>query len=206
VTQPTKTIRLAEARFRPGDILAHHSYWPDNRPISFTAQAIAEIARGFIHHVAVLDWTQRGWVAIEMVPPVGREEDIRPRIEKYPGTIAWLRVPDSVSLRFGEGESLEWIYDRSAAVAKARSYIGVQYGFDTIKRDYLVSSWGRWFVRLPNDEELPDLLPVCSVLALDAIQTGFGGVDLIRDLNLALTQPEDVHRLCILDDMGVLVP
>ena len=201
------TIRLADAQFRPGDLIVHYAYWPDGRPINRVSAAVAEFGRGKACHIGMLDIEPHAPVVIEMWPPEGRKVDLAPRIAQYPETIHWLKVPNVVALDYtASGNPVCWFYDRQAAVLKMREYIGVPYGFDTLRRDYWASSWGRWFSDLPDDDEVLDWLPVCSTAALDALQVGFGGVDLIRNLHTLCAHPEDVNRLSILHDEGALVP
>jgi hypothetical protein len=97
-------------------------------------------------------------------------------------------------------------YDRLAAVHRMRQFIGVRYGFDTLLRDYLASSWARWITRMPANDDLVDWQPVCSMAVLEALQVGFGGWDLVRNLNTACAQPEDVNRIAFLGDRGALIP
>lgn len=201
------TVSLPSARFAPGDLIVHHAYWPDGRRVSRLAAAIAEVGRGLASHVGMLDIESQGPVVIEMWPPVGRKVDLSPRVSRYPGTIHWLRVPNVVALDFGSsGQPVVRCYNRAAAVQRMREFIGVKYGLETIGRAYLASSWGRWISRIPADNEVVDWQPVCSTAVLDALQVGFGGWDLIRNMNTACAQPEDVNRICFLEDMGALVP
>jgi hypothetical protein len=208
------TIRLPDAAFRPGDLIVHHAYWPGpdgrpdfDRPTSRLSAAIAEIGRGLVSHVGMLDVEPHGPVVIEMWPPEGRKVDLAPRVLELPGVVHWLRVPNMIAVDCDfRGSPVIRHYDRIAAVEKMRGYIGVRYGFDTIGRDYLASSWGRWISRLPADDEIVDWQPVCSTAALDAVQTGFGGWDLVRHLNTAAAQPEDVNRIAFLEDAGALIP
>jgi len=200
-------IRLDEAGFRPGDILVQMAHYPDGRAVSNLAAGIAAFGRGCdAYHVAVLTQDpSRAWCATEMVAPMGREVPIRERVRTMPGTVHWLRVPDLVVLDYApdEGPRIRR-YCRDAAVAKAREYIGVAYGFDTIRRAYMAESWARWWAQFPADDAVVDWKPVCSVCALDSVQTGYGW-DLIRRLNTACATPWDLYRLSILEDMGPLV-
>lgn len=208
-------LSLSDAAFQPGDLIAHHAYWPSpdgtpnlRRPVNRLSAAIAEIGRGYVSHVGMVDLEPspdgHDVVVIEMWPPEGRVVDIRSRIVRYPGVVHWLRVPHAVALDYG-GSPRVRVYDRVAAVSRMREYIGVKYGFRTIGRDYMASSWGRWISRVPHDDEIVDWEPVCSTAVLDALQYGFGGWDLIRHMNTAAAQPEDVNRIAFLEDMGGLV-
>ena len=208
---PALPIRLADAQFRPGDLIVHWAYWPDGRAINRISDAIAEFGRGKACHLGMLDMEPRGEVlvprVVEMVPPEGRVVDLAPRITEYPGTIHWLRVPHVVALDYtASGSPVCHFYDRQVAVTKMREYIGVPYGFDTIRRDYWHGSWARWFADLPEEDEVLDWLPVCSTAALDALQVGFGGWDLLRNLHTMCAHPEDVNRIAFLEDQGALLP
>lgn len=205
----------ASRQIAAGDVFVHCTPDEEGRPVrSALARAIAEIGRGRAYHCSMADRRADGTpVIVEMYPPVGRERDLRCWVDEVPGVIHWLRVPDLVTRRFGVAPAaqdgpFEAIvrYDRASAVAKIREYLGVRYGFSTIGRDYLAASWGRWISRMPANDEVVDWLPVCSVAVLDALQAGFGGWDLLRDLNTACAQPEDLLRICVLEDMGALYP
>lgn len=199
---PDSTIRLSAAVMQPGDLLVHMAHYPDGRVVSRLATAVAEFGRGDAYHVAVVTGPNE---VVEMVPPHGRVSDIRTRVATFPGAVRWLRVPDWISLYYSDGLVREGPYDRKKAVSKAREYIGVDYGFATIGRDWMASSWFRWISHMPADDESVDWLPVCSVAALDSVQAGFGGWDLIRHMATACAQPEDVYRISIFEDGGGLV-
>ncbi len=189
---------------QPGDVLVEMAHYPDGRRVSRLAAAVAEFGRGDAYHCSLVSGPD---LVIEMFPPVGREHNIHERVALHPGTVHWLRVPNVAALDFDQNELKAWhAYDRVAAVAKARTYIGVKYGFDTIVNDLIASSWFRWISHMPAEDEAVDWLPVCSVMVLDCLQTGFGGWDLVRDLNTACAMPADVFRITILSDQGALVP
>ena len=203
-------IRLKDAAFRSGDILVHHAWYPDGTPVSPVDVVVAEIGRGSkplgACHVAMVDATPEGAMVVEMTPPEGRCVPIEDRVKKFPATVHWLRVPGVVALAYDSSERPEvHFYDGAAAVRRMRSYIGRPYGWSTIAKDWLASSWTRWLMHLPNDSEVADWVPVCSVALMDSVQEGFGGWDLERDLNVVAAQPEDVNRVAIFKDMGGLV-
>ncbi len=205
----TPIIRLADAAIRPGDALVHCTPDAWGQPVSSTvAKRIADIGRGQAFHCSLADRLgDDALVVVEMYFPEGRQHDLASWVEESPGVIHWLRVPEAVAVDYhSSGQPTVRCYDRLAAVRKMREYIGVSYGTNTIWRDWLSSTpWGRLTHDLPGDDEIVDWDPVCSTAVLDALQVGFGGWDLVKHLHTACAQPEDVYRLCILEDQGALV-